>query len=194
MSTATATDPKATLLSLLEGSAWPGAAEALAQVLALPIPTSKTEAWKYTRVAKLFNQPYAAPKGDASVALPARLPFDATRVVFVNGHFRADLSDDLRAQQGLVVDSLQRHLSHGPVKAHYGTLATISSSLFTAMNTAAPTDGLIVLATKGVQPERPVHLLRITTAGGLFDPAARSVPAALRSTRGSDRRAYLFLA
>jgi hypothetical protein len=31
---------------------------------------------------------------------PPRLPFDTTRVVFVNGHFRADLSDDLKGLKG----------------------------------------------------------------------------------------------
>ncbi|MBK9698748.1 MAG: Fe-S cluster assembly protein SufD [Flavobacteriales bacterium] len=166
MSTMTATDPKATVLPLLEGSTWPGAPEALALVHALPVPTSKTEAWKYTRVAKLFNQPYTTPKGDATVTLPDRLPFDTTRVVFVNGHFRADLSDDLKGQKGLVIDSLQHHLAHGPVKAHYGQVAPISDRLFTAMNTAAPTDGLIILATKGTKTSKPVHVLYITTDGG----------------------------
>jgi Fe-S cluster assembly protein SufD len=164
MNTLTATDPKAAVLPLLEGSTWPGAAEALAQAQALPIPTSKTEAWKYTRVGKLFNQPYAAPKGDANVALPARLPFDALRVVFVNGHFRADLSDDLKRQKGVVIDSLQHHLTHGPVKEHYGTLAPTGERLFTAMNTAAPTDGLILLVTKGVKVEKPIHVLHVVRA------------------------------
>ena len=157
------TDPKATVLPLLEGSTWPGAAEALAQVHALPVPTSKTEAWKYTRVAKLFNQQYAAPKGDVTPALPARFHFEATRVVFVNGHFRADLSDDLKGQKGLVIDSLKHHLAHGPVQEHYGTLASTDERLFTAMNTAAPTDGLILLVTKGVKVERPIHVLHVTT-------------------------------
>ncbi len=151
------------MLPLLEGSTWPGAAEALSQAQALPIPTSKTEAWKYTRVAKLFNQPYDAPKGDATVALPARVPFDTTRVVFVNGHFRADLSDDLKGRKGIVVDSLQHHLAHGPVKEHYGTLAPTANRLFTAMNTAAPTGGLILLVTKGVKLEKPIHVLHVTT-------------------------------
>ncbi|MCB9182362.1 MAG: Fe-S cluster assembly protein SufD [Flavobacteriales bacterium] len=163
MTTAIMTDPKATVLPLLEGSTWPGAAEALAQVHALPVPTSKTEAWKYTRVAKLFNQQYAAPKGDVTPALPARFPFEATRVVFVNGHFRADLSDDLKGQKGLVIDSLKHHLAHGPVKEHYGTLASTDERLFTAMNTAAPTDGLILLVTKGMKVERPIHVLHVTT-------------------------------
>ncbi|MCB0815002.1 MAG: SufD family Fe-S cluster assembly protein, partial [Flavobacteriales bacterium] len=163
MTTLTQTDPKATVLPLLEGSTWPGAAEALEQVHALPVPTSKTEAWKYTRVSRLFNKPYAAPTGETDPALPARLPIDVTRVVFVNGHFRADLSDDLKSQKGLVIDSLKHHLSHGPVKEHYGTLAPTSERLFTAMNTAAPTDGLILLVTKGVQVEKPIHVLHVTT-------------------------------
>jgi len=165
MATMTATDPKATVLPLLDGSTWPNATEALALAHSLPVPTSKTEAWKYTRVAKLFSQPYATPKGDATVTLPARLPFDTTRIVFVNGHFRADLSDDLKGLKGLVVDSLKHHLAHGPVKAHYGQVAPIGDRLFTAMNTAAPTDGLIILATKGTKTSKPIHVLNITSGG-----------------------------
>lgn len=165
MTTATTTDPKATVLPLLEGSTWPGAADALAQVHVLPVPTTRSEAWKYTRVGKLFNQPYATPKGDVAVELPARLPFDTTRLVFVNGHFRADLSDDLKADKSIVIDSLKQHLAHGPVKAHYGQVAAIGDRLFTAMNTAAPTDGLIILATKGSKTSKPIHVLHITTSG-----------------------------
>ena len=165
MTTTTIIDPKATVLPLLEGSTWPNAAEALAQVHTLPVPTSKTEAWKYTRVGKLFNQPYITPKGDATVTLPARLPFDTTRIVFVNGHFRADLSDDLKTDKGIVIDSLKHHLVHGPVKAHYGQIALIGDRLFTAMNTAAPTDGLIILATKGTKTSKPIHVLHITNGG-----------------------------
>ena len=166
MATMTATDPKANVLPLLEGSTWPNATEALALAHTLPFPTTRTEAWKYTRVAKLFNQPYAAPKGDATVTLPARLPFDTTRIVFVNGHFRADLSDDLKTDKGIVIDSLKQHLAHGPVKTHYGQIAPIGDRLFTAMNTAAPTDGLIILATKGTKTSKPIHVLHITTDGG----------------------------
>lgn len=165
MATMTATDPKANVLPLLEGSTWPNATEALAQVHTLPIPTTRTEAWKYTRVGKLFNQPYTAPRGDATVTLPARLPFDTTRVVFVNGHFRADLSDDLKTDKGIVIDSLKHHLAHGPVKAHYGQIPPIGDRLFTAMNTAAPTDGLIILATKGTKTSKPIHVLHITNGG-----------------------------
>lgn len=163
MSTMTAIDPKAAVLPLLEGSIWPGAAEALALARVLPIPGIKTEAWKYTRVGKLFRDAYMSPKGDVNVAMPARLPFEVTRVVFVNGHIRADLSDDLKTDKGIVIDSLKHHLAHGPVKAHYGQVAPIGDRLFTAMNAAAPTDGLIILATKGTTTSKPVHVLHITS-------------------------------
>ena len=159
------TDPKTTVLPLLEASTWPGVADALAQAQALPIPGIKTEAWKYTRVGKLFKDAYIAPDGNAAVTLPARLQFDTTRVVFVNGHFRADLSDDLKAEKGIIIDSLKHHLSHGPVKANYGQIAPIGDRLFTAMNTAAPTDGLIILATKGTKTSKPIHVLHITSGG-----------------------------
>jgi Fe-S cluster assembly protein SufD len=161
----TMTDPKATVLPLLEGSTWPGASEALAQVSTISVPGTRSEAWKYTRVGKLFKDAYSAPKGDGSVELPARLAFETTRVVFVNGHFRGDLSDDLKVNKGIVMDSLKHHLSHGPVKAHYGQVAPVGDRLFTAMNTAAPTDGLIILATKGTTTSKPIHVLHVTTAG-----------------------------
>jgi Fe-S cluster assembly protein SufD len=165
MSTETLIDPKVTVLSAMEESTWPGAAEALAQVRKLPIPDRRTEKWKYTRVAKLFTANYVAPVAPGQVDLPERLPFPATRVVFVNGHFRADLSDDLKADKGVVIDSISRHLGHGPLKAHYGRIVPVGDRLFTAMNTAAPTDGLIILATKGSKTSRPVHILRITIGG-----------------------------
>lgn len=163
MITQTLSDPKAELMPLLQESQWPLAAEALIRAAELPVPTRRSEQWKYTRVNKLFRQEYVRPMGQVEVELPPRLPFDTTRVVFVNGHFRPELSDDLKAHPGVVVDSIKHHLTHGPFKANYGTLASTEQRLFTAMNTAAPTDGLIILATRGARTRHPIHVLRITT-------------------------------
>jgi Fe-S cluster assembly protein SufD len=174
MSTDTITDPKNTILPLLEGSTWPGAAEAFGAASDMPIPTIRSEAWKYTRVSKLFKESYSAPQGEWAISLPPRPAFEVVRVVFVNGHFRADLSDDLSAAtlgKGIVVDSLKNHVSHGPVQKHYGRLATVKQGedrtandrLFTAMNTASPTDGLIILVTKDNALQKPLHVLHVIT-------------------------------
>lgn len=168
--TAPAVDPRAAVLSLLEGGTWPKAAEAHAQAAELPIPGRRTEQWKYTPVARLFNRPYVKPDGQVQVDLPARLSFPATRVVFVNGHFRPDLSDDLKADKGVVIDSIKNHLSHGPLKARYGNIAPVGDRLFTAMNMAAPTDGLIILGTKGARASKPIHVLRLTVDMGNGQP------------------------
>lgn len=162
MTTTTISDPKATVLPLLEGGTWPRASEALAQVTSLPIPGTKTEAWKYTRVARLFNSAYTAPNAQANVELPERLPFPATRFVFVNGHFRADLSDALNVPVGKVIGALGQHFDHPLVKQHYGTLAPVNERLFSAMNTARPTDGLVLVLPQGAALQQPLHVLHLT--------------------------------
>lgn len=155
--------PKASVMALLQDGTWPLAAEAFARVQELPIPDRRTEMWKYTRVAKLFTETYGKPLGNVIVELPPRMPFPTTRVVFVNGHFRPDLSDDRKTDKGVVIDSISHHLSHGPLKALYGQIAPIGDRLFTAMNMASPTDGLFILATKGSKTSKPIHVLHITT-------------------------------
>ena len=82
MNTELATDPKATILPLLEGSTWPGAAEAFGATSDLPIPTIRSEAWKYTRVSKLFKESYSAAQGDWAVTLPPRPAFAQCRAPY----------------------------------------------------------------------------------------------------------------
>ncbi len=69
------------------------------------------------------------------------------------------------------------------MKEHYGTLAPTNERLFTAMNTAAPTDGLILLVTKGVKVEQPIHVLHITTWEPAADPAARPRSCCMKAPR-----------
>ena len=163
--TATAADPKASVLPLLQGSAWPGAAVALGQVQALPVPATRTEAWKYTRVGKLFNQPYHVPDGTVPVELPERLPFPALRLVFVNGVHRADLSDAWSGITGLQAASMRDIMASSGFAQRYVPITPVHERLFSAMNTAAPTDGLFLHLTQGYGPGRPVHVLHITSGG-----------------------------
>ena len=166
MSTMTAIDPKATILPLLEGGAWPNSAEALEVVRSLPVPTSKTEAWKYTRVGKLFNQNYSAPDGNAEVALPERLPFPTLRLVFVNGVFHRELSDELSPMKGVVMGCMRDGMNSPEFAARYVSITPVHERLFSAMNTASPTDGLFLHLQGDHELEQPVHVLHITSGGG----------------------------
>lgn len=166
MSTMTAIEPKATVLPLLEGGAWPGAAEALALVNELSVPSIKTEAWKYTRVGKLFDQGYVAPNPDAPVTLPERLPFPSLRLVFVNGMFHRELSDELWPVKGVVIVPMREGMGSPAFAARYVSITPINERLFSAMNTAAPTDGLFLHLQSDCELKQPVHVLNITSGGG----------------------------
>ena len=63
------------------------------------LPNRKTEAWKYTPLTKFAAHEYAQPGNSAvndelaaSIALGN---IDAAKLVFINGQFKADLSDTL---------------------------------------------------------------------------------------------------
>ena len=166
MSTATMIDPKASVLPLLQAGTWPDAAEALAQVNALRIPTIKTEAWKYTRVGKLFNQAYVAPNGSASVTIPERLPFPTLRLVFVNGFFRRELSDEIWPMKGVRIGSIRELMGAPEFAARYVPITPVNERLFSAMNTAAPTDGLFLHLLSDCDLKQPIHVLHITSGEG----------------------------
>ena len=171
MTTTTITNPKEGVLPLLQGGAWPRAAEALAVVNALPVPTIKTEAWKYTRVGKLFGQNYTAPNGDAQVTVPERLPFPTLRLVFVNGVFHRELSDELWPVKGVVITAMREGMGSGAFAARYISITPVNERLFSAMNTAAPTDGLFLHLQRDCELKHPVHVLHITSgAGQLIQP------------------------
>jgi Fe-S cluster assembly protein SufD len=92
---------------LPDGAAWGNAAraDALARVQAMGLPTKRDEYWKYTDPASLvaLDAPKAAlfhnDEGPLFTAV------DRVRVVFVDGVFDADASDDLRAE-GLEIERL----------------------------------------------------------------------------------------
>jgi len=58
------------------------------------LPTTRMEAWKYTRVAKLGKTNYSTTEENITSLDSYRIAEDATTFVFVNGHFSEELSSD----------------------------------------------------------------------------------------------------
>ena len=74
------------------------AQEHMQQMLRLGLPTRKHENWKYTPLEGLLNHQFAVPAPEAlteSQRDALALLVDAWRLVFVDGRFNAELSDDL---------------------------------------------------------------------------------------------------
>src|SRR6186713_2299838 len=57
-----------------------------------PFPTTKTEAWKYTRVAKIKNSNLSIQENPISLSGSFGLSESSIQYVFINGHFSEELS------------------------------------------------------------------------------------------------------
>ncbi len=98
------------------GPRTPEASQHLQQLLRLGLPTRKHEDWKYTPLDALLNGRFVADEG-ASLSAEQRdalaLPLDAWRLVFIDGRYHPQLSDDLAASGVEVsVDNQRQHLPH----------------------------------------------------------------------------------
>jgi Fe-S cluster assembly protein SufD len=147
-----------------EGGAWISAArrEALARVNDLGLPGRRDEYWKYTDPQTLVQSDAPAaqifvPDGDT----PVFGEVDRLKIVFVDGVFDADASDDLE-MEGIEICRLQ---SAGEADIHwsrdlFGMLEAHGQSPvarpLAALNTAFASDGIIIRATG--QVSRPVSI------------------------------------
>jgi len=143
--------------------------EAAASLQQLGFPQRRQEAWRYTSVDRLLQQDFV-PAGAELPAIdlePFLLPqLDAHRAVFVNGRFVAGLSSLEALPAGVTVGSLQRQIESNPIVAAkwLGRAAGAPQHAFSALNTAAIDDGLILTVAQGQKLERPIEVLHLTTA------------------------------
>lgn len=145
---------------------------AMARATELGFPTKKLEEWKFTNVAPIAETSFELPEAGATVEsgdLEAYRPGgpDATRLVFVDGHYRAELSDPVEAPEGVVIGSLASALeSHQELlEAHLTRHLDVDEEFFSALNTAFLADGGFIYVPRNVVLERPVHLLFVSTEG-----------------------------
>jgi Fe-S cluster assembly protein SufD len=161
---ADATEARLATLSLPEARGWAQGlrSDALSRVQAMGLPSRRDEYWKYTRPDRLVD----AAEPNASAFRHDEVPlFDGTdrlKIVFVDGVFDPERSDDL-SLEGIEIDRLataQQADIHW-AKDLYGVLETRGQTPvarpLAALNTAFATDGILIRATGKVS--KPVHLV-----------------------------------
>jgi Fe-S cluster assembly protein SufD len=131
-------------------------AKALEDIQHLEFPAGKEEYWKYTRPTKIVNSRFSEVKNPGPIDLaPFLIPgLDAWKVVFVNGYLRPDLSDP-DPGNGLVITSREN--------SPEGRETGLTPQIFTTINAAYATGGLLIKAQPGVQVGKPVHVIHIQT-------------------------------
>jgi len=178
METLSQTDRKPASALYFEGARGPGPAwlqtlrqNARARLEETGFPTTEQEEWRFTSVAPLLQWPLRAAEPAARGVGPAdiepyRIAGEGYCLVFVNGRFRAELSNlpgpgapvqagSLRAQWNGGASEWEKHLArHADCRANF----------FTALNTVSFEDGAFVIARANAVVEQPVQLLYLTAS------------------------------
>lgn len=132
------------------------------QVLAtIDFPTTRMEAWKYTRVAKIKNTSFEVLPATVDISkLNFPLAADTITLVFVNGFFQAGASTQV-LPEGLTCQPLST-LGEAERAALVSNLK-LEDEIFNALNTAYATDGAVVKIAAKAVIEQPVQLIYILT-------------------------------
>lgn len=159
----TATEARLAALTLPEGGCLAAARHAaLSRVQTMGLPNRRDEYWKYTRPDTLVQ----AEVPQASVFETGEPPmfndFDRLKVVFVDGVFDAEASDDL-SLEGITIERLadveQKDIHWA--KDLYGVLEargqTPVQRPLASLNSAFATDGVVIHVTG--RPSKPVNLI-----------------------------------
>ena len=166
--------PSALLESLLQpddaasrGPAWlADARRAAADALAREgLPGARNEAWKYTSLRTLEQ---SRPVRDAEAATRPvdaalfALAIDASRLVFVNGTYRADLSK-VATIAGASVATLGATAELEPWRALLSREYERVDTAFARLNTALAADGPLIRVAASARIETPIHLVFVGT-------------------------------
>ena len=161
-----ATETRIAALTLPAGAAWASAAraDALARLRDMGLPARRDEYWKYTRPDSLIaaDSPSAAVFETGEVAIYDGI--DRLKIVFVDGVFDAEASDDLTLA-GVEIERLGEAVQTDIhwAKDIYGVLETRGQTPvnrpLAALNTAFATDGVLIRATgKAAKPVSLIYL------------------------------------
>jgi len=144
---------------------------AFGRFASLGFPTPKNEDWHYTSVASIADHEFGlltARSGDVGRDDLAPFMFGARdwhTLVFVNGIYAPELSDRGKLPAGVELTELSVAWSTSPdVADRLGSVARHDTAAFTALNAAFAQDGAVVRIARGVEVEKPIHLLFVTDA------------------------------
>lgn len=135
-------------------------------------PTTHDEDWRFTNVAPIAKLPFHPVFEPAPDEIKPEVirnavfgNLEATRLVFVNGHFSGELSSSKPAADGVTAMSLAAALNEkSAVLEKYLTQQSFDGpDSFASLNTAFFQDGAFIHVPAGRTLGQPIHLLFIST-------------------------------
>jgi Fe-S cluster assembly protein SufD len=138
------------------------------------LPTTKDEEWRQTNVAPLTRQVFALPReaGAVTSGQVARFAWpglEAHQLVFCDGYPVPEHAGAMDLPKGVIACSLSRAIERYRelVEPHLGQYARADSEAFTALSAAYLREGAFIYVPYGIELDRPIHLLFISTGGAV---------------------------
>ncbi|ABS64865.1 FeS assembly protein SufD [Parvibaculum lavamentivorans DS-1] len=140
------------------------------------LPHRRLEEWKYTDLRQVLDKAAfaSAPAHEGAVILPeggaaaAFAAIDRYTVVFVNGSYRADLSNTARLPKGVelrpLADAVPEQWAKDLVERRLDDARQAEGVV--DLNTALMSDGTCLRIRSGVKLDKPLHLLFVTADAG----------------------------
>ena len=130
-------------------------------------PTQKHEEWKYTSLKGVLNQDFELEQTegsiDESLIEKFSLRTDSYRVVFVDGIWSEKFTNlsgaPFKAQS--LADAIE--LDSDFVKKHLSSVAPLNQQAWIELNTALSKQGVVVHVAKGMQVEKPLEILYLSS-------------------------------
>jgi len=166
--------------------------EARERLATLGLPNTRIEDWKYTNIKPIAKRDFARADASAATADPEAIQaqhipgLDTHRLVFINGHFAAALSDRDIGAEGLRIQSLAAAMAEDAerLRERFAACAPTDFSGFTAMNTAFAEDGALIEVEQDARIEHPVELVFVSVP--LDQPVAAQPRVIVDAGRHSD--------
>lgn len=136
------------------------------------LPTVRDEAWRFTNIAAITGTNFVPESTSQRAVTPEdvarlRVPeLDAALLVFVDGRFSPELSDDTGdLGEGVVCatmgEAFEKHADL--VRPHLGVAAAEHDDPFTRLNDAMLSAGVFLHVADGATQRRPIEILSIAT-------------------------------
>ena len=145
--------------------------EAFGRFCDVGFPTTKDEDWRFTSVAPIAQGTFQLANGlDAGVRADELksflLPDAACRLVFVNGRYSPELSDQQHVPEGVEIGSLADGIESYPkaLESNLGRYVDTRRDAFCSLNTAFFEGGGCVCIARGTVLDSPIHLLFVSTS------------------------------
>ncbi|MCT4655238.1 MAG: Fe-S cluster assembly protein SufD [Cohaesibacter sp.] len=155
-------------------------ADALALFDEKGLPNRRVEEWKYSDLKRVMPKEITL-AGEVSLAqiqenldsVPRLRGLERSRLMLVNGQFRADLSDMAELEGKVSITSVASALEDGSFTLDDPEITKGDHAL--NLNTALLQDGVIIEIAEGVELEKPIEILSLMIGGGLATSRNRVV-------------------